>query len=136
MRLSGFYTTLEEVVVVLKDASEERSLPIWVGLHDALCIFAGMKDIEPPIPGPLTHDLMTSLLQRLGVRVERVEICDLRENVYFSLIHLRNKNEVILMDARPSDAIALAVRTNAPIFVDEDLLVKCEPADPSGSVFD
>jgi hypothetical protein len=115
MHIAELYTTLEEVIVVLKDSAEERSLPIWVAKHDAALIVAAIENIL--VPRPLTHELMADLIRRLGARLERVEISDLCENTYSALIHLSKYNEAIVLDARPGDAIAIAVRTNVPIFV-------------------
>jgi hypothetical protein len=130
MDVEELLLTFDEAIVVLKDAAGERSLPLWIGRHDAAAIVAGIKKIQ--FPRPLAHDVLTNLLKRLDVSVERVEICDLRENVYFALIHLRKNDEAIAIDARPMDAIAIAVRTNAPIFVREEVLAKSPVADLSG----
>lgn len=130
MAVEELLITLEEVIMVLKDAAGERSLPLWIGRHDAAAIFTGIEDIR--FPRPLTHDLVTNLLERLGVRVERVEICDVRENVYFALMHLHKGNEVMSFDARPTDAIAIAVRNNAPIFVKEEVLSQSPVVDLAG----
>ena len=132
MHIAELYTTLEEVIVVLKDSAEERSLPIWVAKHDAALIVAAIENIL--VPRPLTHELMADLIRRSGARLERVEISDLCENTYSALIHLSKYNEAIVLDARPGDAIAIAVRTNVPIFVREELLAESSAAGLSDQV--
>jgi uncharacterized protein len=109
-------------IVILKDLQENRSLPIWIGLLEATSIATELEKIQ--FPRPMTHDLIKSFFKELNVTVERIEVCDLRNNTYYALIHLRDHDRLSTIDARPSDAIAIALRMNAPIFVNEDVLTK------------
>ncbi|MCK4305556.1 MAG: bifunctional nuclease family protein [Candidatus Eisenbacteria sp.] len=106
-------------VVILKDAMGERKIPIWIGHPEASVIameLAGRK-----FPRPLTHDLIASMLKGLSVRVQRVEISDLEENTFYAKIHLERDGEILCIDARPSDSIAIALKTKAKIYADAKL---------------
>jgi bifunctional DNase/RNase len=109
-------------IIVLRDASGEAVLPIWVGIFEANAIAVMLERIPPP--RPMTHDLLRSLVETLRARVERVVITDLRDNTFYALIHLLRGDERLAVDARPSDAMALALRTNSPIFVEDTVLEK------------
>lgn len=106
-------------VVILKDAMGDRKVPIWIGHPEASVI--AMELSGRKFPRPLTHDLMASVLKGLKVRVQRVEICDLVENTFFAKIYLELEGEILCVDARPSDSIALALKTKAKIFADAKL---------------
>ncbi|MCK4412919.1 MAG: bifunctional nuclease family protein [Candidatus Eisenbacteria sp.] len=106
-------------VVILKDAAGERKLPIWIGPQEASVIameLAGRK-----FQRPLTHDLLKSVLKGLGTRVRRVEICDLLDNTFYAKIFLDHGGEILCIDARPSDSIALALKAKARIYVEAKL---------------
>ncbi len=120
-------TSTNRFVVILKDEVNRRWLPIVVGSTEAQAIALQLEKITPP--RPLTHDLMKNLLISLGVKVTRVIVNDLRENTYYALISLRVDGEAKEIDARPSDAIALALRMRAPIFVDEEVMRKAAVVD-------
>lgn len=120
-------------ILILKDLNEKASLPIWIGLLEATSIATELEKIQ--FPRPMTHDLMRNCFELLSIRVERIEVCDLRNNTYYALIYLRNNDSLSSIDARPSDAIAIALRTNAPIFVKEDVLAKSQKADDSARPF-
>ena len=107
-------------IIILRDDEEKRSLPIWVGIFEANAIALELEKISTP--RPMTHDLIKALLEALKARVLRIVVNDLRDNTFFALIHLRLGEEEITVDSRPSDAIALALRVGAPIFVDEDVV--------------
>jgi len=111
-------------ILILKDTQNDASLPIWIGLLEATSIATELEKIQ--FPRPMTHDLLKNCLDHLNVKVERIEVCDLRNNTYFALIYLRSNDQVSSIDARPSDAIAIALRTDAPIFVKEDVLTKSQ----------
>jgi len=115
-------TSTNRFVVILKDDVHNRWLPIVVGSTEAQAIALQLERITPP--RPLTHDLMKSLLESIDVRVSRVVVNDLRENTYYALIGLKGNGHQREIDARPSDAIALALRMRAPIFVDEEVMKK------------
>ncbi len=107
-------------IVILKDDSDGRVLPIWVGIFEANAIALKVEEIETP--RPMTHDLLGSLLGTFGAAVEKIVVNDLRDNTYFALIHLRVEGREHRIDSRPSDALALALRVGAPIFVEESVL--------------
>jgi uncharacterized protein len=111
-------------MIVLRDEEEKRSLPIWVGLAEANAIALELEKITTA--RPMTHDLLRNILETVGARVSKVVVNDLRENTFYAIIHLRLGSSDLTVDSRPSDAIALALRVDAPIFVDEDVLTKAE----------
>jgi bifunctional DNase/RNase len=109
-------------VVILRDTEKGLFLPIWVGIFEANAIALEMEKVTTP--RPMTHDLLKNLLAELDAHVERVVINDLRENTFFARIHLTRKDSTLSVDSRPSDAIALALRSHAEIFVEEEVLEK------------
>jgi bifunctional DNase/RNase len=111
-------------MIILRDEDEKRSLPIWVGLPEANAIALEMEKI--PTARPMTHDLLKNVLEAVGARVAKVVVNDLRENTFYAVIHLRLGTNELAVDSRPSDAIALALRVDAPIFVEEKVLTKAE----------
>jgi uncharacterized protein len=117
-------------IVILKDVQSETSLPIWIGLLEATAIATELENIQ--FPRPMTHDLIKNCFDYLKVKVERIEVCDLRNNTYYALIHIRDREGVSPIDARPSDAIAIALRTNAPIFVNDEVITKSQKSDGGG----
>lgn len=119
-------------IIILRDEEEKRSLPIWVGIFEANAIALELEKI--PTPRPMTHDLIKNILETLDARVQKIEVNDLRENTFFALIYLQIGNQELTVDARPSDAIALALRTGAPIFVDEDVIRRAKSVDVSKEV--
>ncbi len=114
-------------IVILKDSSGENALPIWIGIAEASAIATQLEKID--LARPMTHDLLRNILNELDVRLERVEVTDLRDNTYFAILHLKVDGETVPVDSRPSDAIALALRTESPIFVDEVVLNKSRQID-------
>jgi len=114
-------------IVILKDLDEKKAIPIWIGLFEASAIATELEKIT--FSRPMTHDLIFELLKTLGVEVVKVEIHDLRNNTFFANIHLLKDNETLVVDSRPSDAIALALRANAQIFVDEKVIEKSRNVD-------
>ncbi len=111
-------------MIILRDEEDKRSLPIWVGLPEANAI--AMELEKMPMQRPMTHDLLKNVLETVKARVTRVAVTDLRENTFYALIHLQLGTQELTVDSRPSDAIALALRVEAPIFVAEEVLVKAE----------
>jgi len=107
-------------IVVLRDSDGQRVLPIWVGVFEANAIALQIENVATP--RPMTHDLLRNVIADLRGTVERVAVTDLRDNTFYAVIYLRVGEELVAVDARPSDAIALALRTKAPIFVDERVL--------------
>lgn len=107
-------------IVILRDKEGQRILPIWVGIFEANAIALQIENITTP--RPMTHDLLKNILADLKADVKKVVVCDLRENTFYALIYLEANGEVLAIDARPSDAIALALRTRAPIYVEESVI--------------
>ncbi|HKD20312.1 MAG TPA: bifunctional nuclease family protein [Thermoanaerobaculia bacterium] len=118
-------------VVILRDTEKGHFLPIWVGIFEANAIALEMEKVQTP--RPMTHDLLKNVLAQLDTRVERVVINDLRENTFFARIHLIQKDSTLQIDSRPSDAIALALRSQAEIFVEEEVLEKSRNLHAEGS---
>jgi bifunctional DNase/RNase len=117
-------------IVVLKDTESETSLPIWIGLLEATAIATELEQVE--FSRPMTHDLIKNLIGHLGVKVDRVEVCDLRDNTFYAWIYLNVNGKETRIDARPSDALAIALRVNARIFVDEKVIEKSGKLEPTG----
>ena len=107
-------------IVVLKDVNSESVLPIWVGVFEANAIALEIEKVAPP--RPMTHDLLKNVILGLGATIDRVVVTELRNDTFFAAIWATRDGEPIMLDARPSDAIALAMRTDCPIFVDEEVL--------------
>lgn len=108
-------------IIILKDVNSETMLPIWVGAYEANAIALEIEKIAPQ--RPLTHDLLRNLIVEMGARVERVVVSELRDNTFFAVIEMRNtEGDALMLDARPSDAIALALRADCPIFVNEEVI--------------
>jgi bifunctional DNase/RNase len=107
-------------IVVLKDSDEKVFLPIWVGIFEANAIALQLEEIDTP--RPMTHDLLRDVIREVDAHVTRIVINELRESTFYALIHMQAGDRAMTIDARPSDAIALALRTNAPIFVDQAVL--------------
>lgn len=121
-------------VVVLRDSTNGVFLPIWVGIFEANAIALQMEKIATP--RPMTHDLLKNLLSELDATVERIVINDLRDNTFFARIHLLRGETRWDVDSRPSDAIALALRVDAEIFVEEEVLEKSKTLRPDGDETD
>ena len=109
-------------MIILRDEEDKRSLPIWVGLFEANAIALELEKISTP--RPMTHDLIKNILESLDARVQKVVVNDLRDNTFYAVLYLRLGNADLTVDSRPSDAIALALRVGAPIFVEEDVVHK------------
>jgi len=114
-------------IVILKDLEGKRAVPIWIGLFEASAIATELEKIS--FSRPMTHDLMRDLLKILEAKVTRIEIIDLRNNTFFACIHLKRNGDTLIVDSRPSDAIALALRVNCPIFIDEKVIEKSRNID-------
>jgi uncharacterized protein len=122
-------------VVILKDTEGDRYLPIWIGAWEASAIAMRLQGLAAE--RPLTHDLFAAALDRLGVRVERVVISELTDETYHARIHLERDGVQVEVDARPSDALALAVRAEVPIFAADEVLAQAAlAADPDEEALD
>jgi uncharacterized protein len=109
-------------ILILKDTSKEIALPIWVGLNEANAIMLELEQI--PTPRPMTHDLLRNMLSTMNARVQKVIVSDLKDDTYYAIIEVVHGGEVLRIDSRTSDAIALALRTKSPIFVDGQVIEK------------
>ncbi len=109
-------------IVILRDEENAEMLPIWVGKSEASAISFALENVAAP--RPMTHDLMKSILDAVEAKVISVVVTDLNDNTYFAKVHLSYEDSEYSVDSRPSDAIALALRTNAPIFASENVLRK------------
>ena len=116
-------------IVLLKDKENQEVIPIWIGLLEASSIATQLENIK--LARPMTHDLMKNILDHLDVVVSRVEVNDLRNNTFYAIIHLSWNGVDLTMDARPSDAIAIALRTKSPIFVHQQVIEKSRKVDLS-----
>ena len=109
-------------IIILKSDDDEQAVPIWIGLLEATSIASALQNIK--YDRPMTHDLFAQALEAMDVSVERVVITELRERTFFAELHMRSPSEARVMSARPSDAIALAVRMDIPIFAEDELLAE------------
>jgi hypothetical protein len=110
----------KQPIILLKTADANKFLPIWIGHQEAAAILIKLQGTD--LPRPMTHDLMSSIIDRLSAEVMKVTVTELRENTFYALLTLRLDAGEVEVDSRPSDALALAVRTNAPIFASEKLI--------------
>ena len=125
-------------IVILKEVDGDQTLPIWIGILEATAIASELEGIK--FSRPMTHDLLHNMLEMLGIKVIKIEVCELKNNTYYALIHLKHGEKEMTIDARPSDALALALRVNSPIFVADEVInmssqidLKAEPEDKSES---
>jgi len=116
----SFDVASKQPIVLLKVETKNRFLPIWIGQPEAAAILMRLQKAE--LPRPMTHDLLAATLEQLSATVSAVVVTELRENTFFALVVLDADGREIRLDSRPSDAIALAVRTDAPIYVSDELL--------------
>ncbi len=114
-------------IVILRDKDGVRVLPIWVGIFEANAIALQIDNVATP--RPMTHDLLRNVIHDLKASVQKIVVCDLQENTFYALIYLGLNGETVAIDARPSDALALALRTRAPIFVEEAVIDNAKPID-------
>jgi hypothetical protein len=116
-------------IIILRDQQGQRVLPIWVGVFEANAIALQLESVQTP--RPMTHDLLKNVLDELNAHVERIVVCDLRDNTFYAAIYLHTAEGPLVIDARPSDAIALALRTSSPIFVEEEVIQSAHSAESS-----
>ena len=114
-------------IVILRDEPGQVFLPIWIGVFEANAIALRLENVETP--RPMTHDLLRAAMEQLGGRIEKIVISDLRDNTFYARIHVSRNGDAVEIDARPSDAIALALRSQAPIFVLSPVLAKAQAVD-------
>ena len=123
-------------IVILKAVEGDQTLPIWIGLLEATAIASELEGIK--FSRPMTHDLFRNMMEMVQIKVLKIEVCDLKNNTYYALIHFSQGEREMTIDARPSDALALSLRVNAPIFVSDKVIdkssqidLKAEPEDKS-----
>lgn len=124
MNLAGVRVELpsNQPIVLLREQEGERFLPIWIGAAEAAAIAFALQGIVTP--RPMTHDLMKTVLEEIGISMDRIVITDLKEGTFYATIQMHRNGSSFEISSRPSDAIALAVRLNCPIFADEDVLTE------------
>jgi uncharacterized protein len=114
-------------IIILRDADGQRVLPIWVGIFEANAIALQMENITTP--RPMTHDLLRNVIEDLAGHITKIVVSDLRDNTFYALIYVDTASDTVAIDARPSDAIALALRAQAPIFVEEAVIDNAKGVD-------
>ena len=114
-------------IVILKEVDGEHTLPIWIGLLEATAIASEMEGIK--FSRPMTHDLLKNVMKMVNAEVTKIEVNDLKDNTYYALIHFKQGEKLMSIDARPSDALALSLRMKAPIFVAEEVIMNSSQID-------
>ena len=114
-------------IVILHDRDGQRVLPIWVGSAEANAIALQIENVSPA--RPMTHDLLKNVIEDLHGDIQKIVVCDLKDNTFYALLYLLVNGESVAIDARPSDAIALALRVKAPICVEESVIAEAKPTD-------
>ena len=121
-------------IIILKAEEADQAVPIWIGLLEASAIASALKEIK--FDRPMTHDLFKNFIEQMEARITKIEICDLRDNTYYARVYFDRGADSFSMDARPSDAIALALRFQAPIYVDQLVVEKSTVVDSSVKIAD
>jgi len=121
-------------IIVLRDEEGQRVLPIWVGVFEANAIALQMENVQTP--RPMTHDLLKNVIDDLRGHVERIVVCELKENTFYATIYIRVDGRIQTVDARPSDAIALALRTRSKIFVEHTVIENARSVEMSRESMD
>jgi len=121
-------------IIILKAVDTDQAIPIWIGLLEATAIASALQNIK--FERPMTHDLIKNFLNVLKVEVAKVEVCDLKDNTFFAKIYYISEEKNFSMDARPSDAIAIALRFGAPIYVDDKVIEKSKMGEGEGDALD
>ena len=111
-------------IIILKSVEGDQAIPIWIGLLEATSIASALKNIK--FDRPMTHDLFKNLIESMDMKVSKVEVCDLKDNTFYAKIYFTSQEKKFSMDARPSDAIAIALRFKAPIYVDDKIIEKSQ----------
>ena len=117
-------------IVILKYVSSDTVLPIWVGLYEANAIALEVEKSSPP--RPMTHDLLKNLIHGLNAEIQRIVVTELRDDTFYAVIWMEQNGEIVTLDARPSDAIALALRADCPIYVSEEVLKEAKVVPSTG----
>ncbi|MBW1899311.1 MAG: bifunctional nuclease family protein [Deltaproteobacteria bacterium] len=109
-------------IIILKSAEDDQAIPIWIGLLEATSIASALQNIQ--FDRPMTHDLFKNFIKNMNIEVSKIEVCDLKDNTYYAKIYFTSEDRSFSMDSRPSDAIAIALRFQAPIYVDDKIIEK------------
>jgi len=136
MKVSGLTIdqTSNSPIVILKSVEGDHALPIWIGILEATAIATELEKVQ--FARPMTHDLFKNFMDMLKINISKVEVCDLKDNTFFAQIYFSFDKQSYNMDARPSDAIALALRAGCPIFVDDMVLQKSKRLDGEPEAWD
>jgi bifunctional DNase/RNase len=121
-------------IIILKSDDDEQAVPIWIGLLEATSIASALQNIK--YDRPMTHDLLKNFADTLEISIVKVEVCDLKDNTFYARIYFVSKDQSFDIDARPSDAIALALRFKAPIYVEDSVMQKSKLSDADAEVAD
>lgn len=124
VRIYSLATTANECIIFLEELTGNRLLPIWIGITEGQAIAIRFSGIV--LPRPLTHDLLLGAITGLGYAVEKVVVCDIKDNTFYARIRVVKEGQGVDLDSRPSDAIAVAVRAGCPIFVEEKVFANCQ----------
>jgi bifunctional DNase/RNase len=121
-------------IIILKSEENDQAIPIWIGLLEATSIASALQKIK--YERPMTHDLFKNFTERLNISISKIEVCELKDNTFYAKIHFISKDGNFEMDARPSDAIALALRYDAPIYVADEVMQQSKMGDGEAEVLD
>ena len=121
-------------IIILKSEENDQAVPIWIGLLEATAIASALQGVK--FDRPMTHDLFKNFSDMLNIAVSKVEVCDIKDSTFFARIHFASREKIFSMDARPSDAIAIALRFNAPIFIDDKVIEKSKMGEGAAEVVD
>ena len=121
-------------IIILKSEEDDRAVPIWIGLLEATSIASALQNIQ--FDRPMTHDLFKNFIKNMNIEVSKIEVCDLKDNTYYAKIYFTSEDKSFSMDSRPSDAIAIALRFKAPIYVDDKIIEKSEQIETKLEVSD
>lgn len=124
VRIYSLATTVNECIIFLEELGGSRLLPIWIGIAEGQAIAIRFSGIV--LPRPLTHDLLIAGIKQLGWEVQKVVVCDIKENTFYARVQVTDGKKTEQLDSRPSDAIAIAVRAGCPIYVDESVFARCQ----------
>lgn len=121
-------------IIILKTEEGDQTVPIWIGLLEATSIASALQKVK--FDRPMTHDLFKNFVEKRGMTVSSIEICDLQDNTFYARINFLSPDEQFSMDARPSDAIGIALRFEAPIFIETDVIAKARPFEADAEASD
>lgn len=121
-------------IIILKSEDDQQAVPIWIGLLEATSIASALQNIK--YDRPMTHDLLKNFADTLQISIVKVEVCDLKDNTFYARIYFVSKDQSFDIDARPSDAIALALRFKAPIYVEDSVMQRSKISDGEAEVVD